>query len=128
MPLRIAHLSVWFGTALVVTVLAAAASRAHAQDLEPRAYANTPVGMNFLIAGYGVSGLRFPPSLWCDRHPHPGASTILGEQRHITAFTEVAHETTTGCAPAHYLRPRGRPSSVPMRGGHRPCGARGEWV
>jgi hypothetical protein len=25
---------------------------AHAQDLEPRTYANTPVGLNFLIAGY----------------------------------------------------------------------------
>ncbi|HXV79078.1 MAG TPA: transporter [Candidatus Binatia bacterium] len=27
----------------------------HAQDLEPRAYANTPVGLNFLIAGYAYS-------------------------------------------------------------------------
>jgi hypothetical protein len=26
---------------------------AHAQDLEPRSYSNTPVGLNFLIAGYG---------------------------------------------------------------------------
>ena len=30
-------------------------SGAYAQDLEPRAYANTPVGLNFLIAGYGYS-------------------------------------------------------------------------
>ncbi len=28
---------------------------AHAQDLEPRAYANTPVGLNFLIEGYAYS-------------------------------------------------------------------------
>src|SRR5262245_34013001 len=35
----------------VVAVLAPLA--AVAQELEPRAYANTPVGMNFLIAGYG---------------------------------------------------------------------------
>jgi hypothetical protein len=28
---------------------------AHAQDLEPRAYANTPVGLNFLIGGYAYS-------------------------------------------------------------------------
>jgi hypothetical protein len=27
----------------------------HAQDLEPRPYANTPVGVNFLIAGYSYS-------------------------------------------------------------------------
>jgi len=65
MPLRLAHLSVWFGAALVVTVLAAAGSSAHAQDLEPRAYANTPVGLNFLIAGYGYSegGVATDPSL-----------------------------------------------------------------
>jgi hypothetical protein len=29
--------------------LATASVEAHAQDLEPRAYANTPVGLNFLI-------------------------------------------------------------------------------
>lgn len=28
---------------------------AHAQDLEPRAYANTPVGLNFVIGGYAYS-------------------------------------------------------------------------
>jgi len=26
-----------------------------AQDLEPRSYANTPVGMNFLLVGYAYS-------------------------------------------------------------------------
>lgn len=30
-------------------------SRAHTQDLEPRAYSNTPIGMNFLLAGYAYS-------------------------------------------------------------------------
>ena len=30
-------------------------SRAHAQDLEPRAYSNAPIGMNFLLAGYAYS-------------------------------------------------------------------------
>jgi hypothetical protein len=36
-----------------------------AQELEPRAYANTPVGMSFLLAGIGYShgGLLFDPSL-----------------------------------------------------------------
>jgi hypothetical protein len=28
---------------------------ANAQDLEPRAYSNAPVGLNFLIAGYGYA-------------------------------------------------------------------------
>jgi len=30
-------------------------SRAHAQDLEPRAYSNAPVGLNFLLTGYAYS-------------------------------------------------------------------------
>jgi hypothetical protein len=39
------------GVALVVMILAGVAA-VEAQELEPRAYANTPVGMNFLLAGY----------------------------------------------------------------------------
>jgi len=35
--------------------LAAAGFETHAQDLEPRAFANTPVGLNFLIGGYAYS-------------------------------------------------------------------------
>lgn len=33
----------------------AASVEVHAQDLEPRAYANAPVGLNFLISGYAYS-------------------------------------------------------------------------
>ena len=40
---------------LAAAFLAATVSAARAQDLEPRAYANTPVGLNFVIAGYGYS-------------------------------------------------------------------------
>ena len=38
---------------------------APAQELEPRAYANTPIGMNFLVAGIGNShgGLLFDPAV-----------------------------------------------------------------
>ena len=36
-------------------MLATVAVESHAQDLEPRAYANTPVGLNFLIGGYVYS-------------------------------------------------------------------------
>ena len=51
--------------ALRAAALVAAASSAHAQDLEPRAYSNTPVGLNFLIAGYAYSqgGLSTDPAL-----------------------------------------------------------------
>jgi hypothetical protein len=37
---------------MVVVMATMGGARAHAQELEPRAYANTPVGLNFLIAGY----------------------------------------------------------------------------
>ena len=43
------------GAALTVTVFACMIWEVSGQDLEPRAYINTPVGLNFLIAGYGYS-------------------------------------------------------------------------
>jgi hypothetical protein len=42
------------GVALFAIVLVATMT-AEAQDMEPRAYSNAPVGMNFLILGYGYS-------------------------------------------------------------------------
>jgi len=38
---------------------------AHAQDIEPRAYSNAPVGVNFIVAGvaYSHGGLSLDPSL-----------------------------------------------------------------
>ncbi|MEQ1800902.1 MAG: transporter [Gammaproteobacteria bacterium] len=51
----------------VVCALAvlAASSRVQAQELEPRAYSNTPTGLNFLLLGYGYTGgnLAFDPSV-----------------------------------------------------------------
>ncbi|MGR9071440.1 MAG: transporter [Gammaproteobacteria bacterium] len=45
--------------------LATAPYWAAAQDLEPRAYANIPVGLNFLVAGYGYTegGIATDPAL-----------------------------------------------------------------
>jgi len=45
--------------------LVASAAAARAQDIEPRAYSNAPVGVNFLVAGYAYShgGLSLDPSL-----------------------------------------------------------------
>ena len=42
--------------------MAAAGAAARAQDIEPRAYSNAPVGVNFAIAGYAQTrgGLEFP--------------------------------------------------------------------
>ena len=49
----------------VLAILVSVTFAAHAQDIEPRAYANTPIGLNFLIAGYGYTGggVAFDPSL-----------------------------------------------------------------
>jgi Putative MetA-pathway of phenol degradation len=51
--------------ALIASTVLAVAAPAPAQDLEPRAYANTPVGLNFLIAGYAYTtgGIATDPAL-----------------------------------------------------------------
>ena len=50
--------------ALAAALLCLAAAPARAADIEPRAYSNAPIGLNFLIAGYGYSegGLSTDPS------------------------------------------------------------------
>lgn len=54
----------WARPGLLLVVLALG-SPAVAQDLEPRLYSNAPVGMNFVIAGYGYSqgGVAFDPAV-----------------------------------------------------------------
>jgi outer membrane putative beta-barrel porin/alpha-amylase len=49
------------GAAALVVALAAGAATVRAQEIEPRAYSNAPVGVNFLIAGYAQTrgGLSF---------------------------------------------------------------------
>jgi hypothetical protein len=51
--------------ALFALAYLAAASAAHAQDIEPRKWSDAPVGVNFLILGYAYSegGIAFDPSL-----------------------------------------------------------------
>jgi hypothetical protein len=43
------------GVVPVVTALLFVAAQAHAGEIEPRSYVNTPVGINFLLAGYSYS-------------------------------------------------------------------------
>ncbi len=49
---------------IALCLLLVAACGARAQDIEPRAYSNAPVGVNFLIAGYAYTqgGLAFDPA------------------------------------------------------------------
>ena len=52
-------------SAVAAVLLAAAGSSARAQSIEPRAYSNAPVGVNFLIAGYAYTrgGVSFDTAL-----------------------------------------------------------------
>jgi len=63
--LRVLRGGILLGVVLLSTAMTVMASFAvRAAELEPRAYANTPVGMNFLIAGYAKSegGLSTDPA------------------------------------------------------------------
>ena len=53
------------GLFIIVCTLMAGLSTACAQDIEPRAYSNAPVGVNFLIAGFAYTqgGLAFDHAL-----------------------------------------------------------------
>ena len=74
-----------FGCAvLVCCALAGITSRAHAQDIEPRAYSNAPVGVNFLIAGYAYTtgGLAFDSAL-------PLSDPDLSTSNAVVAYARV---------------------------------------
>ena len=55
----------WLSPGLAAAAMLAFGAPAAAQELEPRAYTNVPVGMNFVIAGYGYSagGVAFDPAV-----------------------------------------------------------------
>jgi hypothetical protein len=57
---------------------------AHAQDIEPRAYSNAPVGVNFLMFGYAHTrgGLSFDPSL-------PVTNVSLNTDTGLLTYTRV---------------------------------------
>jgi hypothetical protein len=57
------RLSLCLAVGTIATALMVA--NAKAQDAEPRSYTNTPVGLNFLLAGYGYSQgkIAFDPTL-----------------------------------------------------------------
>lgn len=81
--------------ATAAALLAAAsiwACDARAQSMEPRAYANTPVGMNFLLAGYdyGSGEVGFDPSVpITDAHLHTDTE-IVGLGHTLSLFGDSA--------------------------------------
>jgi Putative MetA-pathway of phenol degradation len=66
---------VWFGDA----------SSLRAQELEPRLYANVPVGINFLVSGYSYTsgGLAFDPALPLSDPDLEVHSAVMGFARSI---------------------------------------------
>jgi hypothetical protein len=69
---------------LAAFVLAGVALAACAQDIEPRAYSNAPIGVNFLIAGYAYTrgGVAFGPSL-------PITNPNLNTSNAVVAYARV---------------------------------------
>ena len=78
------------GVALVVIALAATVT-AEAQDLEPRAYTNTPVGMNFLLLGYAYTqgDVAFDASAPIKDAELTVHGAILGYARSIDVFGQA---------------------------------------
>lgn len=77
---------------LISTLLAATAFAANGQDLEPRAYANAPVGLNFLIVGYGYTegGVATDPALPIENTEVEVHSAILAYARTLDIFGKSA--------------------------------------
>ena len=70
--------------AVVAWVFLAVASGARAQDIEPRAFSNAPVGVNFFIAGYAYTrgGLSFDSAL-------PLTNPDLNTSNAVVAYAHV---------------------------------------
>jgi len=66
-------------------VLALVGGSAHAQSIEPRAYTNIPIGMNFLIAGYAYAegGLSVDPTVPLTNANLQTHSTVLAYARSL---------------------------------------------
>jgi len=69
--------------ALIACTLIAGVSTGRAQEIEPRAYSNAPVGVNFLIAGYAYTrgGVAFDPSLPVDNPQLKTSNAVLAYAR-----------------------------------------------
>ncbi|WP_026603410.1 transporter [Methylomonas sp. 11b] len=78
--------------AVFMTASLAVSFSAMGQDLEPRTYANTPVGLNFLIAGYGYTGggVATDPALPIENTQIELHSGVLAYVRAINVFGKSA--------------------------------------
>ena len=71
---------------VAVVVAALAAGSAHAQELEPRLYANVPIGLNFLVAGYAASSgnVLVDPSIQLQNAQLDFDGALLGYARSLS--------------------------------------------
>lgn len=77
-------MTIWKATS-VTCALTLAGWGVHAQSIEPRAYSNAPIGMNFLIAGYGYAegGLSVDTSVPLTNANLETHSTVLAYARSL---------------------------------------------
>ncbi len=83
----------WPGYALcLMSALIWPGTCAYAQELEPRSYSNTPIGLNFLIAGYGYTEgkLAFDPSLQVADAQYQMHTQVLGYAHSLNAWGNSA--------------------------------------
>ena len=80
-----------FVIATVGTLIGALGMTLHAQDLEPRAYSNSPVGLNFVIAGYGYGSgtVLTDPSLPLENVSNESHVGVIGFARTFGAFGQT---------------------------------------
>ena len=78
--------------ALVALLLLLLSPAGRAQDIEPRAYSNAPLGVNFLVAGAAATrgGLAFDPSLPVENPSLGTGSAVIGYARVIELWGQSA--------------------------------------
>jgi hypothetical protein len=82
-----------FGVALFACwALMGIASPAGAQDIEPRAYSNAPIGVNFLVAGYAYTqgGVSFDGALPVSNPDLTTSSAVVGYARVLELWGQSA--------------------------------------
>jgi hypothetical protein len=79
-------------TAVAVILAAAFCSAVRAQDLEPRAYSNSPTGLNFLITGYGYATgtVLTDPALPLENVTNDAHFGFLAYARSLNIFSKSA--------------------------------------
>lgn len=78
-------------TAAIGTFIGVLGTALHAQDLEPRAYSNSPVGLNFVVAGYGYASgtVLTDPSLPLENVSNETHVGVLGFATTFGAFGQT---------------------------------------